>query len=146
MRARRKPLIVGAASGFAIVLAFGVGAASGQAEPEPPSPQYDVNENGQTFGGFNDEIRNERDWPELVGVVLEDGSTAYVYREDLLGVDAKTPEDALANQQGPREITAYDRDGKTRVGTFPVGGLPGNGPIQPEQEAPVGDPARDSSP
>ena len=100
--------------------------ASRSADPGVSEPhKYPSNESGLTYGSLAEAafIGNE---PDLVAVEMLDGSTAYVYWNELdrlEGGDISTPEEAaqwelVRESLASEGLTAYGRDGKTILGTW----------------------------
>lgn len=59
------------------------------------------------------------------------GTQGYVYREDLVPPVAKGPAEAIKQQEADgldpaRSVVMYESDGKTRIGTFEIGGADGS--------------------
>lgn len=84
---------------------------------------YERNDSGMTFGSLSDatSLGNE---PDLVSVVMPDGSDGYVLWEELnrvTGGHITTPEEAVAWEKSLDEIDttlmAYDREGNV-IGTW----------------------------
>lgn len=85
------------------------------------APQYQTNENGQTYGSNLGAIMGNPQ-PDLIAATGVDGTNGYVRYVDLMGNMPKTPEEALAMQnnrkQGSAQIPLYAIDGKTVIGVF----------------------------
>lgn len=82
---------------------------------------WPVNENGQTYGP---DIYNAPPGahPDLMAAIGIDDTSGYVLYSDLEGPLPRTPEEAVKmNDDPPRYIPLYDKDGKTVIGTFIVG-------------------------
>lgn len=122
-----------AATGLAVALGvLGGSAVAGayqqQLAPSATSPSavphvYERNDSGMTFGSLSDatSLGNE---PDLVSVVMPDGSDGYVLWEELnrvTGGHITTPEEAVAWEKSRDEIDttlmAYDREGNV-IGTW----------------------------
>jgi len=134
------------------ILALGVGTAGGAAvaaggtgllspwgitadlntETEPmPTPTYQANASGETFGSLAD-APSPDDAPDLIQVVSTGGKTGYVRRSELEAVDGTaamktftSPADALAWQESQADraqetVQVYLEDGKTVIGEFLV--------------------------
>jgi len=72
-----------------------------------------VNEAGQTYGP-------DALGADLIEVMYQEGKIGYVYRTDLYGNQPQTIREAL-NEPKTRNLTVYDKDGKTVIGTFTEG-------------------------
>jgi len=85
------------------------------------APQYQTNENGQTYGSNLGAIMGNPQ-PDLIAATGVDGTNGYVRYVDLMGNMPKTPEEALAMQNnrkpGSAQIPLYAIDGKTVIGVF----------------------------
>jgi len=82
---------------------------------------YPTNKNGQTYGPNMGELMPVE--PDLISAIGVEGTNGYVKKEDLNGLQPKTPEEAVKlNEAKPREIPLYDVDGETIIGKFIVGG------------------------
>lgn len=89
---------------------------------------YAQNARGLTYGVLpNSEATGAtdvEDMPDLVGVVAEDGTTGYAYRDELFGSQSAptSPDEALAgdSENKPHYINVYASDGTTVVGRFLV--------------------------
>lgn len=133
MRTSSKVLAVVATAGLAVVVGVlgGAAVAGGQKEPRAPSANsldavphvYERNDSGMTFGSLSDatSLGNE---PDLVAVVMPDGSDGYVLRDELdrvTGAHISTLEEAFAWEESLDELdttlTAYDREGNV-IGTW----------------------------
>lgn len=89
--------------------------------------EYEVNENGQTYGvGYANYVE---DLPDLQRAEGDSGIIGYVYTEDLLHKGApKNPEEAVAMMEAiengtyvPKVINVYESDGVTVIDTFTEG-------------------------
>lgn len=61
--------------------------------------------------------------PDLVEAVATNGKAGYVYESELSGHRPKNPQQAVAiDNQGPRTIPVYSKDGTTKIGEFVIGG------------------------
>lgn len=89
--------------------------------------EYEVNENGQTYGvGYANYVE---DLPDLQRAIGDSGIIGYVYTEDLLHKGAaKNPEEAVAQMEAkangtyvPKVINLYESDGVTVIDTFTEG-------------------------
>lgn len=83
------------------------------------TPDYPINENGQTYGAYPYGATVE---PDLVLADGENGVTGYIKASDL-GSSASSPEEAIASQDavkdvGYKSIPLYEADGKTVIGEF----------------------------
>lgn len=99
------------------------------------SPQYEVNENGQTYGSAIKSGSVETE-PDLIAAVGTDGTEGYVYAKDLQKDMPQTPEEAVAQTNKLRKsqslkrgsnktivvdtIPLYDVNGKTILGEFEI--------------------------
>lgn len=89
---------------------------------------YEVNENGQTYGVCVDSAYIE-DSPDLQLAEGDNGTVGYVYTEDLLYKDMPAnPEEAVALMEAkrngtyvPKAINVYESDGVTVIDTFTEG-------------------------
>lgn len=101
-----------------------IGSISSSALHQNPAPNYQKNENGQTYGSAADAISPETE-PELISAIGVDGTQGYVLKKDIDGEQPKSPKEAIAIQNsrspGGREIPLYDADGETVIGVFHVG-------------------------
>jgi hypothetical protein len=96
-------------------------------DPEAKPFEYPVNKEGLTYGSLAD-ATSERNTPDLVLVELADGSTGYISSSELQeleesGSKPNSPEEAVHRQskrdaQGPVELTVYDVDGTTVLGSW----------------------------
>lgn len=78
---------------------------------------WGVNASGQTYG-----VQDQRGTPDLVAVIAGNHRAGYVYARELYPLAPKTIKQALAqNNAGPRTLTVYESDGKTRIGKFVLG-------------------------
>lgn len=114
-----------------IVIAANVNADQSQNQ----SPQYKVNDSGQTYGSGIYAVSFETE-PDLIAAVGTDGTEGYVYAKDLHKDMPQTPEEAVAQtnklrksqslKRGSNEtivvdtIPLYDVDGKTIIGEFSI--------------------------
>ena len=96
---------------------------------------YEIKENdyGQTYGS---ELSTKEydDGPDLISVEMNNGETGYVYRDDFYdnanqpnnpdeAVEyMKTVEKNIKKYGYYKSIVAYKEDGKTKIGTFKIGG------------------------
>ncbi|MBQ7012910.1 MAG: hypothetical protein IJN11_03215 [Oscillospiraceae bacterium] len=85
---------------------------------------YEVNENGQTYGK-NMESPYIEDIPDLIAVVGDHGKRGYVYRDELIGMPPSSPEEAEALHKSlengtytPKVYNVYEADGVTIIDTF----------------------------
>ena len=85
---------------------------------------YEVNENGQTYGTDIDSPYVE-DLPDLMAVIGDHGKQGYVYRDEFLGDPPSSPEEAVAIQKSiengtyiPKVYNVYESDGVTIIDTF----------------------------
>lgn len=101
---------------------------------------FSYNRSGQTYGISGVDGLRYNDMPDLIAVIIseaqeaytgyaEDWMIGYITKEDFLGDEPASPEEAVkmmeerekANQNGiysPKVVNAYAADGKTVVGTF----------------------------
>jgi hypothetical protein len=86
---------------------------------------FPKNKNGQTYGSNADAATSVKE-PELISAIGVDGTAGYVLKKDLDGEQPKSPEEAIARQNGRppggRDIPLYDVDGENVIGVFHVGG------------------------
>ena len=85
---------------------------------------YEVNENGQTYGTDIDSPYIE-DLPDLMAVIGDHGKQGYVYRDELIGAPPSSPEEAVEQQKAlenetytPKVYNVYEADGVTIIDTF----------------------------
>lgn len=85
---------------------------------------YEVNENGQTYGTDIDSPYVE-DLPDLMAVIGDHGKQGYVYRDEFLGDPPSNPEEAVEIQKSiengtyiPKVYNVYESDGVTIIDTF----------------------------
>lgn len=85
---------------------------------------YEVNENGQTYGTDIDSPYVE-DLPDLMAVIGDHGKQGYVYRDEFFGDKPSSPEEAVEIQKSidngtyiPRSLNVYEADGKTVIDTL----------------------------
>lgn len=76
-----------------------------------PLEELNTNSDGLTYG------------PDVLGadlilVVSDQGEMGYIYRSDYEQADATTLDEAIANPNREVTLTVYDKDGKTKIGTF----------------------------
>ncbi len=97
--------------------------------------KYEIKENeyGQSYGSnlANTEYGNE---PDLILVETDDGKLGYAYKDDFYDTknQPNNPEEAVAytemvekniKKKGYyRAIPVYENDGKTKIGSFKIGG------------------------
>ena len=82
---------------------------------------YPVNENGETFGPYVNDIL---DSPDLVLAVNDEGVVGYVRPDEADGAKVSSPEEAAAYMaSGPHDqlVNMYTEDGQTVIGKFFVG-------------------------
>ena len=86
--------------------------------------EYEVNENGQTYGTDIDSPYVE-DLPDLMAVIGDHGKQGYVYRDEFLGDPPSSPEEAVEIQKSiengtyiPKVYNVYESDGVTIIDTF----------------------------
>ncbi|WP_092923236.1 hypothetical protein [Romboutsia hominis] len=91
------------------------------------------NDNGQTYGSelSSTEYNNG---PDLISVEMENGETGYVYRDEFYdnANQPNNPEEAVAYMEMVEKnvkkygyyklIPVYKEDGKTKIGSFEIGG------------------------
>lgn len=84
--------------------------------------QYEVNENGQTYGS-NPDATSLEELPDLVAVLGDNGNEGYIYAADFWSAVLSSPEEALAMQESyaPRVFDVYESDGVTVIDTFTEG-------------------------
>lgn len=118
---RKFSLIAGSIAGgltLSAVVALGtVGIASAIDSP------YSVNAQGQTYGSAIHASSPEQE-PDLIAATATNGKDGFVLKSDL-DVQADSPESAAQitkQSDAGFEIGVYLSDGKTRVGSFLVGG------------------------
>lgn len=111
---------------FAVGISIGsfsfVSASSYRNQNLVPAPDFPKNESGETYGSALESTSPETE-PDLIKAYGEDGTIGYVRSSDLNGVQPKTPEEALKQQEkesGDREISLYDVDGKKVIGKFKI--------------------------
>ena len=97
---------------------------------------YELNEHGQTYGNMNPELSPEiQEAPQLIAAIGIDGTSGFVYYDDLQGELPHNPEEALAYMERLNEqiaearkrgdqylqyIPLYESDGKTVIGSFGI--------------------------
>lgn len=97
--------------------------------------KYEIKENeyGQSYGSnlANTEYGNE---PDLILVETDDGKLGYAYKDDFYDTknQPNNPEEALAYTEMVEKnikkkgyykaIPVYEKDGKTKIGSFKIGG------------------------
>ncbi|MCL2036205.1 MAG: hypothetical protein FWG83_02310 [Oscillospiraceae bacterium] len=86
-------------------------------------PDYEVNENGETYGSAMGVC--PEDSPVLTAVVGDNGNRGYARTEDLMGEMPSSPEEALRIQEEriksgdtKRVVNVYEKDGITIIDTF----------------------------
>lgn len=83
---------------------------------------FPVNASGQTYGPsalLDTYGMPLAEPPDLMLAQGVDGVVGYVYRDDLMGSEPATIEEAIASQRtSDQEFPLYDRDGKTVIGTY----------------------------
>lgn len=91
--------------------------------------QININNDGKTYGSnlINAEYGNE---PDLILVEDENGKSGYVYKEDFYDTanQPQNPEEAIIYMENLKKnkvkrIPVYESDGKTVIGTFPIGDI-----------------------
>lgn len=94
----------------------------------PHKTDFEVNENGETYGTAGDLIYYE-DEPDLIAVVGNNGIEGYVRKTELEADTPSCPEEAVKmmeerkrNGNQPRVIDVYESDGVTVIDTFTIGG------------------------
>ena len=92
--------------------------------PHISSDYYEVNENGQTYGVIADVVYKS-DYPDLIGVIGDNGNVGYVYTSEFEGEAPSSPEEAIRMQKEremagnpPIVINVYESDGETVIDTF----------------------------
>ena len=105
------------------------------AVPHKDKSEYEVNENGETFGTCRDVIYPE-DEPDLIFATGDNGVEGYVRKTELDDDEmakCETPEEAVRIQEErekngnpPRVINVYESDGVTVIDTFTIGDRIGN--------------------
>jgi len=124
-------IAIGTVLGLGIIVgSLGVNLATANNDNTPSAPKYQVNENGQTYGS-NIAAESIETEPDLILACGTNGKTGYVKKLDLNGDMPKTPEEAIKitqknKVQNIREIPLYEKDGKTIIGSFKVGGSTAN--------------------
>lgn len=101
---------------------------------DTPRP-YQVNQNGQTYGGMNPYAAVPQEGPDLIAAIGIDGTEGYIYEGDLNGEQPSNPEEAQvymenlkqraakaarSNEEYSRYIPLYDSDGVTVIGEFGI--------------------------
>ncbi len=94
----------------------------------PHKTDFEVNENGETFGSSANVIYCE-DEPDLIAARGNNGKSGYVRKTELETDMPSCPEEAMRMQEErerngnpPRIIDVYESDGITVIDTFTVGG------------------------
>ncbi|MFS0876344.1 metal ABC transporter substrate-binding protein [Solibacillus isronensis] len=82
---------------------------------------YPVNDKGETYGpGMGNMMIIDE--PDLILAQGENSIIGYVKKVEMDVPKPKTPEEAVKlNNPPPREVTLYDIDGETIIGTFWIG-------------------------
>lgn len=88
-------------------------------QSKAPSPDYPINEFGETYGSALDAKGQEKE-PDLIKAIGVDGTIGYVRATDLIGKAPNSPEEALEQQAKATEtvINLYKNDGRTIIGKF----------------------------
>ena len=93
----------------------------------PHKTDFDVNENGETFGSASDVIYVE-DEPDLMAALGDNGKEGYIRKSEADGgvSECSTPEETVRKIEeltanGPRVINLYESDGVTVIDTFTMG-------------------------
>jgi len=91
------------------------------------APEFEVNENGNTFGSTIDVYRIE-DMPDLTWVLGDNGLLGYAYTSELeVSQKPSSPEEAVrmmeerARNGYIRVVNVYESDGVTLIDTFTIG-------------------------
>lgn len=74
---------------------------------------WGVNAKGETYG-----IVNGQGMPDLVQVIANNGKIGYAYRDQILGPQPTSPEQALRWHPKRRAIPVYESDGRTVIGEY----------------------------
>lgn len=87
---------------------------------------FQRNANGKTYGKMLimpfGQVNSSK-IPNLVEAVATNGKAGYVYESELMGHMPKNPQQAVAiDNQGPRTIPVYAKNGTTKIGEFVIGG------------------------
>lgn len=85
---------------------------------------YPKNAAGQRYGSEL-EAATPYDAPDLILACGDDGEEGYVLKSDLRGSEPRSPGEAIAMTEavitsGPRLLSLFAADGKTRVGSITV--------------------------
>lgn len=87
-----------------------------------PTPVYEKNKNGQTYG--SSAFANTPDQiPDLISAIGVDGTEGYILATDFNGDQPKSPAEAVEHNKKlkpERKIPLYAVDGKTVIGEFKV--------------------------
>lgn len=94
-------------------------------EPIPHvSVDYDVNENGETYG-IETNSPYMSDQPDLIPAIGDNGKQGYVRNSELIGEAPSSPEEAIriqeerrANGNPPMVVNVYESDGVTVIDTL----------------------------
>lgn len=94
-------------------------------EPIPHvSVDYDVNENGETYG-IETNSPYMSDQPDLIPAIGDNGKQGYVRNSELIGEAPSSPEEAIriqeerrANGNSPMVVNVYESDGVTVIDTL----------------------------
>jgi len=88
---------------------------------EAVDPQYPVNASGLTYGS-GALAASYADLPDLSLVRTNQGRNAYVFTRELDSDDGSVFGGTGVDPHEKRTLAAYESDGKTRAGTYTVGG------------------------
>ena len=93
--------------------------------PDTIRGYFKTNNNGDTYGTFIEYANGSSEEPDLIEVVGENNINGYVKKSDLYDTinQPNNPEEAIAymkkrEQNGPRKIPIYEKDGKTKIGEY----------------------------
>lgn len=98
------------------------------AETNEPIPHvtvdYDVNENGETYG-IEPDSPYMSDMPDFIPAIGDNGKQGYVRNSELIGEAPSSPEEAIriqeerkANGNPPMVVNVYESDGVTVIDTL----------------------------
>lgn len=110
--------------GIAIGLGGGSLVNAGQTTPTGGAGDFPRNAAAQTFGSVIDAKSPDQE-PDLIQAVGNSGKEGYVRQVDLNDPMPKSPEEAVAQGKVTAEgrtIPVFEKDGKTQIDTFTVGG------------------------
>lgn len=122
---------VGALAAPGLLTPTGVADAPNAAPAVTMTPEYPVNESGETYGSALDATAPDNE-PDLILVLGSNGATGYARKTDLAaaeGTGFTTIEEAVKWSEGEgrqdHKVPVYLSDGKTQVGEFIVYGTTG---------------------